>query len=76
MSEYVIEKDVPVPAHDESKTKYSKMPHRHMQVGDSFLAALDRKNSLSNANSRYKKTLGYVFRTEEENGMLRTWRVK
>lgn len=72
MSEFKIEKGVPIP------TWHDKYPLRDMEVGDSFFIPLsnDKKKNTSARNVLWQcsKPLGIKIATRTVDGGMRVWR--
>lgn len=71
--DYVIEKDVPMLAH--MNTKY---PFRDMEIGDSFVVTTSHEIRVVRAAAyEYTKNVdGVTFRTRRFDGGVRIWRVE
>ena len=73
MAEYIIQNDVPIPAH--GRTGVTKYPFSKMQVGDSFF-------SPTSASALYQASLHqsgkFKVKKVQENGAngARVWRVE
>ena len=75
MSDYEIEKDVPIPPRI---TRMPKYPFRKMEVGDSFVLPKDDvKNARSSAYQLHLRTgRKFVIRLNRTNGEYRCWRIE
>ena len=75
MSEFHIEKGIPVPktAGAGRKTKY---PFESMQVGDSFFVKDGTVKTLSRSCGTYGKRLECKFTSRTVDGGARVWRVE
>ena len=75
MSEFTIEKGIPVPKMTGAgrKTKY---PFESMQVGDSFFVKDGTVKTLSRSCGTYGKRLERKFTSRTVNGGARVWRVE
>ena len=74
MSDYKIEKKVPVP---EYRTKRAKWPFRKMEIGDSFeLPDHEVKNARSSAYQLALRTnMKFIIR-KMQDGTFRCWRIE
>lgn len=70
MSEFKIEKNVPLPG------VAATYPFEQMEVGDSFFAEGKTANQLQNAASHWRKRKGWKFATRTEEGGARIWRTE
>ena len=75
MSEFTIEKGIPVPKMTGAgrKTKY---PFESMQVGDSFFVKDGTVKTLSRSCGTYGKRLERKFTSRTVDGGSRVWRVE
>lgn len=75
MSEFTIEKGIPVPKMTGAgrKTKY---PFESMQVGDSFFVKDGTVKTLSRSCGTYGKRLERKFASRTVEGGARVWRVE
>ena len=75
MSEFTIEKGIPVPKMTGAgrKTKY---PFESMQVGDSFFVKDGTVKTLSRSCGIYGKRLNRKFTSRTVEGGARVWRVE
>ncbi len=75
MSEFTIEKGIPVPKMTGAgrKTKY---PFESMQVGDSFFVKDGTVKTLSRSCGTYGKRLERKFTSRTVDGGARVWRVE
>lgn len=75
MSEFTIEKGIPVPKMTGAgrKTKY---PFESMQVGDSFFVKDGTVKTLSRSCGTYGKRLERKFASRTVDGGARVWRVE
>jgi hypothetical protein len=76
MSDYKIEKKVPIP--NKLYTKQPKWPFREMEIGDSFvLPESEVKNARSSAYQLHIRTgLKFIIRLNRDNGEYRCWRIE
>ena len=70
-----IEKGVPIPETLPRPGKPGKYPFRSMEVGDSFVAPIEKKNSIYSSMSRIGKNLGRKYSSERNEYTIRVWRV-
>ena len=73
MSEFKIDKDVPIP--EGAGKKSYKYPFSEMEVGDSFFTDVLREK-LYPAASYYGKRNGKKFSIRKMEGGYRVWRIK
>jgi len=73
MSEYKIEKDVPLPEAYQGgrKTIY---PYASMEVGDSFFVPNTTQRQISGSVQTYQKLHGVKFATRKDGDGVRIWR--
>lgn len=72
MTDYVIEKDIPVTGSDRRKRKY---PFGDMVVGDSF--AVEKNDKVTPAASNFGIRHGMKFSVlKQEDGTYRVWRTE
>ena len=73
-TEFVIEKDVPVPA----RTRRSKYPFDCMEQGDSILVPNAQENSVRAVAYAFctRRNLDWRFKVATEAKGIRVWRVK
>ncbi len=72
--DYVIDKGVPIP--DPSYfCRGSRWPLMFMEVGDSFKAPLDERDSVSNAMNHCRTQKGRTFTLRTIGDHVRVWRV-
>jgi hypothetical protein len=77
MSEFKIEKDIPLPPRKSSSGRTAKYPWRWMEVGDSFLVpGLERASQFSGRAGKTARTLGIKIATRKVDGGVRVWRIK
>lgn len=76
MSDYKIEKNVPVPS--TLYTKTPKWPFREMEIGDSFVVPSNEvKNARSSAYQLHIRTgMKFIIRLNRTNGEYRCWRIE
>ena len=74
MSEFKIEKGVPIPL---KKSRLTKYPWKEMKVGNSFFVAASTPGRISSVcASRAKTHPGECYATRKEGDGVRVWRVK
>lgn len=79
MSEFKIEKSVPVPA--SLAGRRAKYPWRDMDVGDSFFVPLNGEQRLTDLRSQVSRAAYSAFgkggsATRQEGNGVRVWRIK
>lgn len=68
-----IEKNIPTP---KKRSKWQKYPFSEMEVGDSFLVGIEKRNSISTTINHHKKRHGGDFTCRSVEGGIRVWRIK
>jgi hypothetical protein len=74
MTEFIIEKNIPVPAARSGNGSY---PFHSMEVGDSFAVVRERKTRVGSAAFAYGKKHGKKFVIRKVSGdLFRLWRTQ
>lgn len=75
MSQFAIEKGVPIPPSATGPKSGSKYPYREMEVGDSFFVPGGKRSTVSGVlQSRHARPHGkFTLRTVD--GGVRVWRI-
>lgn len=80
MSEFVIEKNVPIPENAGHKGNHSPYPFAGMEIGDSFFVPCekgrDHRVSAAAANYARRKHAGKKFSTRRTSTGVRCWRIQ
>jgi hypothetical protein len=80
MEEFVIEKNIPVPAYNPAKRR--KYPFMYLEVGDSFFVEANGDKfkkieaTIRSSSGHYHKMSGRKFAVKRVDGGLRCWRLK
>jgi hypothetical protein len=77
MTEYKIEKGVPMPNHGNGGREFP-LPAvlRKMEIGDSVLVVNRSRDSVCGTTSFVKRETGATFSTRVVGGGVRIWRIK
>lgn len=71
---YQIESDVPMPKEKEGT---SLPPIRQLQVGESIVFPLEKRNMVQSLASRIKRENGFQYKVQKQNDeTARIWRVE
>ena len=68
-----IERGIPAPSHP-GRGNAPKYPWHEMKVGDSFLALLKHRGSISGPMTRAAHRYGHVYTARTVEGGIRVWR--
>lgn len=74
MSEYEIEKDIPIPAMSAPRGRKEKYPWSTMDVGHSFFVPDGNVKMLNSSASKAKLRTGRTFVARQVEGGVRVWR--